>query len=150
MELLITGYTSYTDLTGRDVALYVKDSLLSKALKPTILFESFVWCSIPLINSDILLVGAIYRSPSSTRDQCVQLNSVLQQMITKCYSHAMVMVDFNYPEISWELQSASVSDNNPALTFSNCCKDPFLYQYVSQPTHFESQQQANIIGSSYH
>ena len=126
-ELLITGYTSYTDLTGRGVALYVKDSLLSKALKPTISFESSVWCSIPLINSDILLVGVIYRSPISTGDQCVQLNSVLQQMITKCYSHTMVMGDFNNPEISWELQSASVSDNNPALTFLNCCKDLFLY-----------------------
>ena len=39
-ELLITGYTSYTDLTGRGVALYVKDSLLSKALKPTIVAVS--------------------------------------------------------------------------------------------------------------
>ena len=64
MELLITGYTSYTDLTGRDVALYLKDSLLSKALKPTILFESFVWCSIPLINSDILLVGVSIVHPA--------------------------------------------------------------------------------------
>ena len=43
IDLLITGYTLYTDLTGRGVALYVKDSLLSKALKPAVPFESSVY-----------------------------------------------------------------------------------------------------------
>jgi len=105
IDLLITGYTLYTDLTGRGGALYVKDSLLSKALQPAVPFESSVWCSIPLINSDTLLVGVIYHSPSSNDEQCLQLNSVLQQMITKCYSHVMIMGDFNYPDINWESQS---------------------------------------------
>ena len=32
-ELLITVYTSYTDLTGRGVALYVRESLMSISLQ---------------------------------------------------------------------------------------------------------------------
>jgi len=145
IDLMITGYTLYTDLAGRGAALYVKDSLLSKVLKSAVPFESSVWCSIPLINNDTLLVGVIYRSPSLNDEQCLQLNSVLQQMITKSYSHVMIMGDFNYPDINWESQSVSVSVNNPASVFLNCCKDLFLCQHVSQPTHFRSQQHANIL-----
>ena len=69
MISLITSST--TDKLGdRGVVLYIHKSLT--AFKVDILsdsdFSESVWCEISLRDTDKLLVGCIYRSPSSSKD----------------------------------------------------------------------------------
>ena len=72
------------------------------------------------------------------------INEVLQTNLTK-YSHLLIMGDFNFPEIDWELQSANVSENHAANKFVLCFKDLFLYQHFTQLTHYRATQQRNIL-----
>ena len=78
-DLVITGYTLYSDLRGRGVALYVKDDLRSTEVESftTDTPEASVWCSVPLINRDNLLVGVVYRSPNA----CITNNTLLNSTI---------------------------------------------------------------------
>jgi len=71
----------------------------------------------------------------------LMINEVLQ---TK-HNHLLIMGDFNFPEIDWELQTANVSENHAANKFVSCFKDLFLYQHVTQPTHYRATQQRNIL-----
>ena len=81
--------------------LYIHKSLT--AFKVDILsdsgFSESVWCEVSLRGTDKLLVGCIYRSPSSSKDN----NNKLKHLISKARdlrnSHYLIMGDFNYPII---------------------------------------------------
>jgi len=70
-----------------------------------------------------------------------QFRSVMKEK----HSHMLIMGDFNYPEIDWNLQMSHASENHPSQNFITCYKDWFLYQHVTQPTHYRAQQNANIL-----
>ena len=145
IDLTIDGYTMYSNLCGRGVALYVKDSLRSSEVTPSTSFESSVWCSLPLHNKDKLLVGVIYRSPNATNDQNTLLNSLITEMVTINHSHLMIIGDFNYPDINWDMQISEAPEDSPSQSFLSVYKDCFLHQHVLSPTHYRGQQQANIL-----
>ena len=63
-------------------------------------FEDHVWANIKLQGSDSLLVGCIYRSPSSNIDTSTASLCSLFADFTN-YSHLLICGDFNYKEISW-------------------------------------------------
>ena len=42
-------------------------------------FEESMWCKIRLKNSDLLLFGCIYRSPSSSKENSHHLNNLLNK-----------------------------------------------------------------------
>ena len=84
--------------------LYIHKSLT--AFKVDILsdsdFSESVWCEISLRGTDKLLVGCIYRSPSSSKDNNKKLNDLVSKTrFYLKYSHYLIMGDFNYPEIDW-------------------------------------------------
>ena len=91
-------------LGDRGVVLYIHKSLT--AFKVDILsdsdFSESVWCEISLRGTDKLLVGCIYRSPSSSKDNNKKLNDLVSKTrFYLKYSHYLIMGDFNYPEIDW-------------------------------------------------
>ena len=87
------------------------------------------------MNSDYLLVGIIYRSPSSdavgsTSKLCQLLNDVI-------YSHPpflMITGDFNYPGIDWF--DDQFFGNVYEQQFYNTINECALYQHVDKPTRY--------------
>ena len=45
--------------------------------------------------------GCIYRSPSSSMENILNLNSMLKSVIDQRFSHILVVGDFNVKEINW-------------------------------------------------
>jgi len=147
-DLVITGYTLYSDLRGRGVALYVKDDLRSTEVESstTDTPEASVWCSVPLINRDNLLVGVVYRSPNACITNNTLLNSMITEMVILKHSHVMIMGDFNYPDINWDTSTSDSAEDSPSQNFLSTYKGCFIYQHVAHPTHYRGLQQANILG----
>ena len=59
-DLNIEGYTHYSNLEGRGVVLYVKDSLCSSEIQLKNSTNSSVWCNLQLTDNDRLIVGLVY------------------------------------------------------------------------------------------
>ena len=60
------------------------------------------WCEISLGRNDKLLLGLIYRSPSSNEENNRHLRELIDVSAKLKYSHYLLMGDFNYKDINWE------------------------------------------------
>ena len=149
-EIQIKGYDCFTNINSsqvhRGITLYTKQGLsatesdINEAAK----FQESVLCEIPLRGKDKVLVGGIYRSPSSTSKNDEDLNEFLSIVSSKS-SHILLMGDFNHPELNWAEGSSPQDDKHKATLFMEAVRDAFLYQHVTEPTHHRGNQQANVL-----
>lgn len=133
--------TSVSDfsLSGYDkgVILFVKSGI--NVNKISILNDSFkesVWREMTLNGTDKLLIGLVYRSPTSSHRNNDDLIVTVNRAIALNYSHYLLIGDFSYKEIDWINLESTVGDLHPATNFFNCTQDNFLFQHVRTPTRF--------------
>ncbi len=149
-ELQLKEYDCFTNITSRHVhrgvLIYTKKYLAASEsnINEKMDFVESVWCEFKLTGSDNILIGGIYRSPNSTKENDDKLNSSLLYASNHC-SHLLIMGDFNHPEINWTDVTSPTDDNHKASIFLESVRDAYLYQHVSDATHFRSNQQANIL-----
>lgn len=77
-ELSLNGYDmspdSFPPKEERGILIYVKQALNAVELKIESNFKEHVWVKINLKNCDKLLVGCLYKSPSSDEENLQELN----------------------------------------------------------------------------
>lgn len=151
-EIKIDGYNCFTNIQGdiqgtRGVVMYVREQYEAQQLvlygNNAQVLES-VWCEIPLVDGDKLLLGTMYRSPNSSVDNNNALNTLLRE-ITADRTHVLVTGDFNYPEVNWSEGSSPSNADHKATVFLDTIRDTFLYQHVAEPTHCRGEQQPTLI-----
>jgi len=62
-------------------------------------FSESVWCKIPLAGDDLMLIGAVYQSPNSSKVNFGHNEFSFQ--VNSSATHALVTGDFNMPFIDW-------------------------------------------------
>jgi len=92
-----------------------------------------------------LLVGLIYRSPSSSQQNNDMLLSTINRALELDYSNYLFFGDFNYEEIDWNSIESTVGVLHPATKFLNCTQDNYLFQHVSSPTRFREGQTPSCL-----
>jgi ribosome biogenesis protein Nip4 len=122
-ELQRCGYTTYFNLNGRGVVLYINDSLSSSEIESTDNVPA-VWCEVVLKDNDRLLIGVVYRSPSASAELNKSIIEMLTAKVSRNSSHLLLMGDFNLPGINWELQLSLDSDLEQE--FLDCFNDFFV------------------------
>ena len=164
--LALPGYTLYTNFDlaksnlgqsgSRGVCIYVKEGLpavevnLAESI-PTAAQRQFSvleqqWISVDLQNSDRLLVGCIYLSPSGDRFQGLsELDQALNAVQRQSPSHLLVAGDFNVPQIDWLNCFSDESPNHHSHTLIRCIQDHFLSQHVTRPTRFRHDQAPSTL-----
>ena len=93
-------------------------------------------------------IGLIYRSPSSTDKQNEMLNKQIEQAcaIFKSKKEDLVILgDFNFPEIDWERETSSRSDNHISSKFLKTTNENYLFQIVDKPTHLRGTQTPTLF-----
>ena len=128
---------------GRGSALYVRDTIMSAEVQNSEICEAAVWSEIKLRNHDKLIIGVVYRSPSSTVAQNDTFVSMIANIVNMKASHLMIMGDFNYPGIDWIMQTSTGAAQEDF--FLEGFRDWFLWQHSNKPTHYRAQQTANIL-----
>lgn len=131
----IEGYSIFTnDNPLRGVAIYVRNDITATRNDKLTEHEhnEQVWVDIRNKDGELLTLGAIYHSPSSTQaNRSLLRNMINQAAITS--NKLIVIGDFNMPHIDWETHNArSESD----MGFIETLQDNFLVQLVDQPTRF--------------
>ena len=158
-RLAIDGYNLYTNFDynlpnlgksgKRGVIIYVSNSLTPFQISVSnSAFEEQLWIRFDLPRRHVFLVGCIYRSPSanlasSTNLLCELLHDVCALRPT----HLLLVGDFNFNQINWDTFTANDVGldtqcyDDFLLTISECG----LYQHITEPTHFRSNQIPSIL-----
>ena len=109
-------------------------------------FEEALGIKIGLKNNDELVLGVVYRSPSvdghkSTEELCALLEMVHRSRP----SHLVIVGDFNFKEIDWNLGMSTASDQHYTDKFIQATQNCFLYQHVTAPTHFMPNKMPSLL-----
>jgi hypothetical protein len=147
-ELQMEGYELFlselTSLSKRGAALYINKKLKSEEIQFNVKFEESVWAHIRLINNDMLLLGCIYKSPSSSPENLDELNKLLTTVSKeKKFSHIMVMGDFNFPKIDWKNWSTKGDKNSE--NFVESIRDSYLLQHVMENIRMRENCEPNTL-----
>ncbi|KAK2145843.1 hypothetical protein LSH36_652g01038 [Paralvinella palmiformis] len=128
----LKGYQSYINLDAgshRGIAIYVSNSIdhLVTEVSLNTTYEESIWLNIKLKGKDKLLLGCVYRSPSSIEQNNIQLFNLLQQISEYDSTHTVIGGDSNYPEIEWTTWSTTKSEEQHSQKFIDSCRDTYLH-----------------------
>ncbi|CAG2257804.1 unnamed protein product [Mytilus edulis] len=148
-ELAIEHYEMYSanvnNDIGRGVNLYIHESIEATQVDFETDYEESVWVHIRLVSGDKLLIGCIYRSPNGQDNNDESLRKLFKDVVSRDYSHILLMGDFNYDKINWETWSTPTNEQSREYKFIECLRDCFLYQHVLKPTRGRINQDPHIL-----
>ena len=130
------------------IIIYVSKTLISTQYSvPNCDFEEHLWAKVRLPKGHNLLVGCVYRSPSSDKAASTTLLSDLFHKVSNLkFSHLLIAGDFNYGEIQWDnciVDNTLHSDGHCAEEFLLAVSECGLIQHVTvltEPTRFRPGQ----------
>ena len=149
----IEGFNMYRDdrigRRGSGTLLYIRKSLGQRRCWPMTRFtnreeyDSSVWCWVTPCKGTKILVGSIYRSTSSTREN----DNQLLEMIEKANEIAgenrlLIMGDFNVPKVDWENTEVLPGAKPIEREFFETITDNFLYQHVTEYTRIRGTERS--------
>ena len=144
VEYQIPGYTLFVNSKPeRGTALYLKYSL--NANECTDLnkhdFQESVWCTFNSKENLTVLVGCVYKSPNSGKNNIDNLYDLLLKASQLNYDKICIVGDFNYPTLNWNGAWSNESDEK----FLECTRDAFLNQMVIDTTRRRQGQKPSLL-----
>ena len=111
---------------GGGILLYIKSNIACHEINVP---ENLIQVAAARINSNKknLDIHVIYRSPNSSPENNTNINNYIRSI----NENSIIVGDFNYPHINWELMSG----NSHATDFIESVSEKFLTQHVTFPTH---------------
>ncbi|XP_019622026.1 PREDICTED: uncharacterized protein LOC109468213 [Branchiostoma belcheri] len=156
-RITIPGFTAHTNfnpdqenlgaLGKRGIVIYTADHIdATEVSYNDIEFQEHLWVQVRLHRQDKLIIGGIYRSPSSDlRLSTEHLANLLQVVVGTRPTHLLIAGDFNYPEIDWKQTASCANDAHPSHPFLRCVHENLLYQHVFKPTRYRPGELSNIL-----
>ena len=125
----------------RGLILYLDNTLEATEIHMETNFQENLLAKIKLNQTDKLLVGLVYRSPSNrTGENSDNQYSLISEATNKDYSHIKIMGDFNYPDTDWEnWNTKGDNTNSHEYKFVETIQDNFLYQHTRKQQDGEAQ-----------
>jgi len=146
-NFVLEGFTCITVTQGRGVCLFVKEGIdVFRLSEVEANFNPCIVCKLILPNKESFIFGVVYRSPSSEMVDNQRLNSLLNTLFS-VYSNERIFLtgDFNYPEINWDEEVCNKGADHPASMFLDTVQQNYLFQHVTEPTHYRALQHPNIL-----
>ena len=124
--------------------LYVHNSLMADEVKMETDFQENLFVRIKLNNQENMLVGLVYRSDSGSEENNVRLRDLMTEASDRKFTHYLMMGDFNYPGIDWNMYTAK-HVNSDEQKFVECIQDNFMFQFVHKPTRWRGSNTPNVL-----
>jgi len=150
-ELSLKGYNLFrADRkigSGGGVLLYLHESLSAVLYAPLMDFniDDSLWCTVTLKDNEQLLIGVVYRSPSSSEDNNSRLLSAIRSIDEFSVPHVLLTGDFNVSGINWEDSVYSGSESSLAANLLDATNDAYLFQHVSGVTRHRRGQRSSLL-----
>ena len=134
---------------GGGCVIYVSQDLKSYACKDmdNVQGDDAIWCWVRLTNAAKILVGCMYRSPTSSRENNnLFMNQIIRasDVANQNQNRILLMGDFNIKEINWAENEAQGDINTLQNRFYECTRDSYLNQHVFTPTRFRADQESTL------
>ena len=129
----------------RGVCIYVANHLSASEVSLNASTVEHTWVRLSLKGSDCLLIGCIYRSPSSRLEDGVHQLRLLFQQATSLCSHVLMVGDFNFPQIDWDVEASQAPDSHCSHSFLEAIRDHFLFQHVKCPICYRPEETPNVL-----
>ena len=144
-SFVLPGFKSFSCSEGRGVVIFVKDSLDCTRVSELDVFIPCVFIKIILSDVESILVGGVYRSPSSTAEDNDNLNTLINNAVDVAKGQKLVIAgDFNFPEIRVR-GTCAASESHGASKFLETVGQNYLEQLVLEPTHYRVLQSPTLI-----
>ena len=105
-----------------------------------------VWCTATLRDKTRMLIGVVYRSPSSNSENDAKLITTINNIEDyHDYADLLLMGDFNTPNVDWKDFTCSDSRSSFAHNFINATLDSYLTQHIYKPTLHVPGQKSSIL-----
>ncbi|GAA50640.1 hypothetical protein CLF_104843 [Clonorchis sinensis] len=152
-EILIDGYSVFRANSNRGraggVALYLHADLpISIVLFDTTPapFCDALWTQAPLRGSDSLLLGVVYRCPSSPPEDDQSLIRTFGKLSSSYhFTHLLLVGDFNAPKAPW-MEFQCVGSSGPfAAALTEVVQQSAWTQHVISPTRYRAGQQLSLL-----
>ena len=148
-ELQIQGFDCFTNnnksLCHRGVLIPTKKCLKAVTVNFSELdYREYVYCKLSSINSGLLHILCICRSPNNTIENNINLNSLISEF-SKLDGHFLILGDFNYPTINWATLGTRHNKENCTTKFLTFTQNCFLDKHVNNPTHVRPNQTPTLI-----
>ena len=149
-ELNILGYIATSrnlkNKIGRGMLTYIRESLNPREIHMKTEYEESVWNAIKINSKDELLVGTIYRSPNSEKEENKLLCTLMKEVDRCGYSHLLITGDFNYPTINWNnWTTPGEREDGQEFLFVECLREMYVYQHVNEPTRGRGSDEPHIL-----
>jgi len=151
-EIHLDNYTIFRNdrsvSCGGGVLLYIDKSLSCSPCQrlETVNFNESLWCLISLPANNTLLVGLVYRSPSSNESNNSKLLDIIHTIsLQQRFNQLLLIGDFNLPDIVWTNHYGSSSPTSFSAKFLDSIQDSFLSQHTTQPTRHHPSQRSSIL-----
>ena len=150
-ELGIEGYAIYRGNhssgmggPGKGAALYVKNTLNHSAcpIFDNVAFDCSSWCTVLLADRKRLLVGVVYRSPSSTEENNNRMIDILRIASATNTNYLLVCGDFNLPKVNWDGNQCLDTDTSFTATFVEAVERFNWFQHSREDTRFRGMQRS--------
>ena len=111
------------------------------------IFQENIFVRVQLRNSNKLLIGLLYRSPSNNSTQYNEgLHNIMHEATNLGYTHQVLMGVFNHPSVNWETWSCeNESTTSQEFKFIECVRDCFLTQHVTKPTRWRRSDKLHVL-----
>ena len=153
--IAIEGFTCYTnfDLSQerlgasgqRGIGVFVSNKLSVREYKTQTAFFEQLWLQVKLEGGDSLMLGCIYRSPSTGLEETKLLCSLLEEVSDTRPTHLLITGDFNFGGIDWETCFSSDPPSHPSHLFLEAIMDTFMHQHVTFPTRYRLGTTPHIL-----
>jgi endonuclease/exonuclease/phosphatase family metal-dependent hydrolase len=147
-EFQLDGFNMETRVDkGRGLVMYIKEGLPYNLVNNDSLsqVEEVQMIAIELKDKRKLLIGSIYRSPNSPEENNNKINELLRKTSTEGYDHIVIMGDFNYKNVDWNLYASHGSVIDGDHRFAEAVKDSFLNQHVREHTRGRGTDKPSLI-----
>lgn len=150
-HIIVPGYRSIMNNSGRGVCLLVKDGLNVVELDEfKQVFGTCIVCRVHVSEQESVLFGVVYRSPNCSEEECKMLFNLLRQIVAKNnhdqgLNKLCLVGDFNFSDIDWINNTCSKNDSHLCRKFYDVVQELYLQQLVDRPTHYRCMQTPTLI-----
>ena len=155
-RLTMSGYNLYTNFNPLDsglgtsglrgICIYTDERLqCCEVTFPDSQFSEQLWVKLKLQGGDSLLMGCLYRSPSSGEDSVHHFKQLLQLVMAEHPSHLLLAGDFNLGDIDWQNHLSQAPPSHCSHAFLEVIDDHFLHQHVTFPTRFRQGHTPRVL-----
>ena len=147
-EVAIAGYELFhtLDRNARGIVLLIRENLSPSVCEDLISdFEESLFVNCKLSSGEKLTIGLVYRRGKSTSENNDKLNELITKAADPKRENLLILGDFNFPEIDWQMETSNCDVNHAASKFLKVCKDSFLYQMQKEATRSRIGQRSNVL-----